>query len=101
MALEQCELTQALQLLEPSRCSFLFLCIFVHPFRFCDDDLTVCPADGDGKVANAQDEDMDTSTSETIKTVFQYQEDGESDDTLLKSANNTCVPETSGTEPRS
>ncbi|KAA0706490.1 putative ATP-dependent RNA helicase DDX58 [Triplophysa tibetana] len=69
MALERCELTQALQLLEPN---------------------------GDGKVVNAQDEDMDTSTSETIKTVFQYQEDGESDDTLLKSANNTSFPETSG-----
>lgn len=48
---------------------------------------------------NAQDEDMDTSTSETITTVVQYEEDGESDDTLLKSANNISVPETSGTEP--
>lgn len=69
MALDQCDLTPALQLLEPN---------------------------GDGKVVTAQDEDMDTSTSETITTVFHYEEDCESDDTLLKSANNINVSETPG-----
>ncbi|XP_065131729.1 antiviral innate immune response receptor RIG-I [Paramisgurnus dabryanus] len=65
MALEDCNLTHAYQLLEPNE-----------------------------KVLKVQDEDMDTSTTETL--CFEIREEGESEDTLPMSANDISHPEMSG-----